>query len=59
MNKETVEQEYICTTDSKQCSYTTNVASNKMINYTVSVVANNVIGQSDTVYCTTTSIGEH
>ena len=59
INKETVEQEYICTTDSNQCSYTWSVASHEIANYTVSVAANNVIGQSDAAYCTTTSIGEH
>lgn len=59
INKETVEQEYICTTDSNQCSYTWSVASHEIANFTVSVAANNVIGQSDAVYCTTTSIGEH
>ena len=58
VNKRTVEQEYICTKDSEQCSYAWNVSANEATNYMVSVAANNVVGQSVTKNCTTTPIGE-
>ena len=59
VNKQTVDQEYICTKDSEQCSYAWNVADHEATNYMVSVAANNVVGQSFTKNCTTTPIGEH
>ena len=58
VNKQTVEQEYVCVSDSEQCSYTWNVADYETVNYTVSVTANNVVGQGVTKNCTTTPIGE-
>ena len=58
VNKQTVEQEYVCANDSEQCSYTWNVADYETVNYTVSVAGNNVVGQGVTKNCTTTLIGE-
>ena len=58
VNKETVEQDYVCTNNSDVCSYTWNVADNDAVNYMVSVAANNVVGQSVRKNCTTTPVGE-
>ena len=59
VNKQTVEQEYVCVSDSEQCSYAWNDADHNAVNYTVSVAANNVVGQGVTMNCTTTPISEH
>ena len=59
VNKQTVEQEFVCVSDSEPCYYAWNVADNVVGNYVVSVAANNVVGQSVTKNCTTTPIGEH
>jgi len=59
VNKQTVEQEFVCVSDSEQCYYAWNVADHEAGNYVVSVAANNVVGQSVTKNCTTTPIGEH
>ena len=58
VNKQTVEQEYICTNVSELCSYAWNVADYEAVNYMVSVAANNVVGQGVTKNCTTTAIGK-
>ena len=58
VNKQTVEQEYVCVSDSEQCSYAWNDADHNAVNYTVSVAANNVVGQGVIKNCTTTPIGE-
>ena len=63
VNKQTVEQEYICANDSELCSYDWNVADHETVNYTVSnymitVAGNNVVGQGVIKNCTTTPIGE-
>ena len=58
VNKQTVEQEYVCVSDSELCSYAWNVADHETVNYTVSIAANNVIGQGLTRNCTTTPIGK-
>ena len=58
INKQTVDQEYICTNDSEQCFYAWNVAEHTEVNYMVSVAANNVIGRSSTKNCTMTPIGK-
>ena len=59
VNKQTVEQKYICTKELELCSYTWNVAYNETANYMVSVAANNVVGQGVAKNCTATPIGEH
>ena len=58
VNEQTVQQKYICTNDSEQCSYAWNVADHNAVNYTVSVTANNVVGQSVTKSCTNTPISK-
>ena len=59
VNKQTVEQKYVCVSDSEQCSYAWNDADHNAVNYTVSVAANNMVGQGVTKNCTTTPISEH
>ena len=58
VNRQTVEQKYICTNDSELCSYAWNVVDHSAVNYMVSVAANNVVGQSVTKNCTTTPISK-
>ena len=57
-SNKTFQQEFVCDSESDQCSYTWNVADHEAVKYMVSVAANNVVGQSVTKNCTTTLIGQ-
>lgn len=57
-SNKTFQQEFVCDSESDQCSYTWNVSDHEAVNYMVSVAANNVVGQSVTKNCTTTLIGQ-